>query len=177
MWRNGNASVWTPLKYHSSELWWPEFWNHKAIGIRRICNVKTPLKYHSRGLWWTEFWNHKVIGMLRIGNASVWSPLEYIIPVGYGYGHHIPLVWYFNGVQTLALLILHIAIALWVQNCKILPNRAPWKDISMRSKHWHFQFYGIVSSNLQNSGHHRPLEWYFNGVLTLLPILQIPKAL
>ena len=86
------------------------------------------------------------------------------------------LKWYFNGVQTLALLILHLAIAIWVQNCKIPPTRAPWNDISMRSKHWHFQFYGFVSSNLQNSGHHRRLEWYFNGVLTL-QILQIPKAL
>ena len=76
MWRNGNASVWSLLKYHFSELWWPEFWNHKAIEIQRIANVKTPLKYYSRGLRWTEFWNHKVIGMLRIGNASVWTPLK-----------------------------------------------------------------------------------------------------
>ena len=36
--------------------------------------------------------------------------------------------------------------------------------------------YGLLSSKLQNSGHRSPLEWYFNGVLTL-PILQIPKAL
>ena len=77
MWRNGNASVWSLLKYHFSELWWPKFWNHKAIEIRRIANVKTPLKYYSRGLRWTQFWNHKVIGMLRIGNASVWTPLKY----------------------------------------------------------------------------------------------------
>ena len=33
-----------------------------------------------------------------------------------------------------------------------------------------------MSSNLQNFGQHRPLEWYFNGVLKL-PILQIPMAL
>ena len=167
MWRNGNASVWTPLKYHSSELWWPEFWNHKAIGIRRICNVKTPLKYHSRGLWWTEFWNHKVTGMLRIGNASVWTPLKYHsswlwlwppYPTGMIFqwgpntgianfahcyylissnlqnsGSQSPLEWYFNGVQTLALLVWHIAIALWVQNYKIPATIAPWNDISMGS--------------------------------------------
>ena len=46
----------------------------------------------------------------------------------------------------------------------------------MGYKHWHFQFWGFMSSNLQNSGQHRPLEWYFNGVLKL-PILQIPMAL
>ena len=37
--------------------------------------------------------------------------------------------------------------------------------------------YGLMSSKLQNSGHHRPLEWYFNGVKTLaLPTLYIPMA-
>ena len=56
MWRIGNASVRTPLKYHPSGLWWPEFWTHKAIGMLRISNasVRTPLKYHSSGLWWPE---------------------------------------------------------------------------------------------------------------------------
>ena len=38
--------------------------------------------------------------------------------------------------------------------------------------------YGLMSSKLQNSGHHRPLEWYFNGVKTLaLPTLHIPMPL
>ena len=91
-------------------------------------------------------------------------------------GHHRPLDGYFNGVLTLALPILHISMALWVESCKIPATIAYWNDISMWYKHWHFQFYGFMSSNLKNSGQHRPLEWYFNGVLKL-PILQIPMAL
>ena len=91
-------------------------------------------------------------------------------------GHHRPLEWYFNGFQTLALPILHIPMALWVESCKIPATIAYCNDISMGYKHWHFKLYGFMSSNLQNSGHDRLLEWYFNGVLTL-PILQIPMAL
>ena len=66
-----DISVWTPLKYHSSGLWWPEFWNHKAIGMLRISNtsVLTPFKYHSSGLWWPEILNRKAIGMLGINHA------------------------------------------------------------------------------------------------------------
>ena len=49
-------------------------------------------------------------------------------------GPQSPLEWYFNGVQTLALLILHAAIAV------------------------------RISSKLQNSDHHSPLERYLYGV-------------
>ena len=208
MWRNGNASVWSLLKYHFSELWWPEFWNHKAIEIRRIANVKTPLKYYSRGLRWTEFWNHKVIGMLRIGNASVWTPLKYHssglwppYPTGMtfqwgpntgianfahcyyrissnlqNFGPQSPLEWYFNGVQTLAMLILRIAISLWVQECKIPATISPQIE-------WYFN--GVLTLSIlhipmalwfQSSGHHSLLVWYFNGVLAWL-ILNIPIPL
>ena len=92
-------------------------------------------------------------------------------------GQHSPLEWYFNGVQTLALLVWHIAIALWVQNYKIPPTITPWKDISMgsntgiaNSSHYHC----LISSKLQNSSPHCPLIKYFNGGQTLaLLILQI----
>ena len=132
------------------------------------------------------------------------------------YSHYSPLEWYFNGVQTQTLLILHIAMALSVQNGKIPATIAPWNDISMGSKLWHCQFFtlqwpyefkmakfwslyppgmilqwgpnsgiansshsfSLMSSKLQNSGHHSPLGWYFNGVQTLaLPILHIDMAL
>ena len=49
---------------------------------------------------------------------------------------HCPLIKYSNGGQTLALLILQIAITLWVQHCKIPATIAHWNDISMGSKHW-----------------------------------------
>ena len=50
-------------------------------------------------------------------------------------GHHSPLEWFFKGVQTRALPILHIPMALWVQSCKIPATIAHWNDISMES--WH----------------------------------------
>ena len=65
-----DASVWTPLKYHSSGLWWPEFWNHKAIGMLRISHARTQLKYHSSRLWWPELCNHKAIEMWGIDNVK-----------------------------------------------------------------------------------------------------------
>ena len=58
--------------------------------------------------------------------------------------NYSPIEWYFNGVQTLPLLILHIAIALWVQNCKIPATIAHWNDISIRSQHWHVQFFTLI---------------------------------
>ena len=124
----------------------------KSQGHRNTKNlqcVKTPLKYHSRGLWWTEFWNHEVIAMLRIGNASVWTPMKY--HSSYGYGHHIPLVWYFNGVQTLASLILHIAIALSVKNCKIVASKATGMIFQLGSSTGIANFahcYCLISSKL-----------------------------
>ena len=90
-------------------------------------------------------------------------------------GHHRPLDGYFNGVLTQALPILHISMALWVESCKIPATIAYCNDISMGYKHWHFKLYGFMSSNLQNCGQHRPLEWYFMGVLALL-IRNIPMA-
>ena len=96
-------------------------------------------------------------------------------------GPQSPLEWYFNGVQTLASLILHVAIAVWVKKCKIPPTIAPWKDISMgsntgiaNSSHYHC----LISSKLQNSSPHCPLIKYFNGGQTLaLLILQIAITL
>ena len=80
---------------------------------------------------------------------------------------HCALEWYFNRVQTLALLIIHIAKALWVQNCKLPATIAPWNIFQWgpnssitNLSHW----YGLMSSKLQNSGHYNPMEWYFNGV-------------
>ena len=60
-------------------------------------------------------------------------------------GHHSPLEWYFNGVQTLALPILHIPMALWVESSKIPATIAHWNDISLGSKHyWHYQFFTFL---------------------------------
>ena len=98
----------------------------------------------------------------------VFGPHWNVIPVGYG--HHIPLVWYFNGVQTLASLILHIAIALSVKNCKILAPKPTGMIFQLVPSAGITNFahcYCLISSKLQNSGPQSPLEWYFNGVQTL----------
>ena len=174
-----DASVWTQLKYHSSGLLWPEFWNHKAIGMLRIDNasVGTPLKYHSSGLW----------PPYPTGMTFQWGPNTGIANFAHCYclissklqnsGPQSPLEWYFNGVQTLASLILHVAIAVWVKKCKIPPTIAPWKDIYMGSNtviaissHYHC----VISSKLGNSSPHCPLVEYFIGDQTLaLLILQM----
>ena len=96
-------------------------------------------------------------------------------------GHHSPLEWYFNGVQTLASVILHVAIALSVKNCKILASKATGMIFQLGSSTGIANFahcYYLISSNLQNSGSQSPLEWYFNGVQTLaLLVLHIAIAL
>ena len=102
----------------------------------------------------------------------MFGPHWNIIPVGYG--HHIPLVWHFNGVQTLASLILHIAIALSVKNCKILASKATGMIFQLGSSTGITNFahcYCLISSKLQNSGPQSPLEWYFNGVQTLASLI------
>ena len=45
--------------------------------------------------------------------------------------HYSPMEWYFNGALSLPFLSLHIAMALWVQKCKILASKASWNDVSM----------------------------------------------
>ena len=92
------------------------------------------------------------------------------------FGPQSPLEWYFNGVQTLAMLILRIAFSLWVQECKIPATISPQIE-------WYFN--GVLTLSIlhilmalwfQSSGHHSLLVWYFNGVLAWL-ILNIPIPL
>ena len=95
-------------------------------------------------------------------------------------GHQSPLEWYFDGVQTLTSLILHIAIALSVKNCKILASKATGMIFQLGSSTGIANFahcYCLISSKLQNAGPQSPLEWYFNGAQTLASlILQVAIA-
>ena len=67
-------------------------------------------------------------------DISMWSwhcqffkflwPYDFKIPA-----HHNPVKWYSTGVQPpLALPILHIPMAFWVQSCQILATLAHWNN-------------------------------------------------
>ena len=122
----------------------------------------------------------------KLQNSGHCSPLEWYfngvltlpilqIPMALYFqnsGCHSPLKWYFIGV--LALLIRNIPMGFWVQCCQI-PATSPLE--------WYFngdQTLALPILNIpmalrfQNSGHHSPLEWYFKTLA--FPILHISMA-
>ena len=100
-----------------------------------------------------------------------------------------PLEWKFNGVQTLALLIWHIAVAVWVQNCKIPATITPgmifqWglnmankhgqhkecEELAMFRHHWNIISGVIVAGILQFWTHTATAMWQINNASVWTPM-------
>ena len=95
--------------------------------------------------------------------------------------HHSPLERYFYGVQHWNRQFFTLPLPYQFKIAKFQPP-LPTDKIFQRGPNTGIvnfaNCYYLMSSTLQNSGHHSPLEWYFNGDQTLaLPILNIPMAL
>ena len=101
--------------------------------------------------------------------VSTWASLKCLISLRY------PLCNFSIGLRGGSQFRQHIKI--WRKTSPELKN---WKTVLQRDCYKRTFFYELSHgvSQEQFSGHHSPLEWYFNGVLTLaLLILNIPMAL
>ena len=80
-----NASVWTPLNYHSSGVGWPEFCNFEPTQQQQLAKLAMPQCLNPIELSLQlavvagilQFWTHTATAMCKITNASVWTPLNY----------------------------------------------------------------------------------------------------